>query len=184
MTYCDYIKTITGDQLSLHKEYHDNHYGFPIENDNELFERLMFEINQAGLNWILILKKQHNFRKAFDNYDVNKVAEYGEKDFLRLMNDPGIIRNRLKINAAIENAKIILKISHENGSFRNWLDSKSGVITSLEDWTKLFKKTFKFTGGEIVNEFLMSTGYLPGAHSPECPVYERIKLLKQIYEKK
>ena len=109
MTYCEYINTITGDQLSLHKEYHDNHYGFPIENDDELFERLMFEINQAGLNWILILKKQHNFRKAFDNFNIEKVAGYGEKDFQRLMNDPGIIRNRLKINAAIENAKIILK---------------------------------------------------------------------------
>lgn len=179
MTYCDYIKTITGDQLMLHREYHDNHYGFPIENDNELFERLMFEINQAGLNWILILKKQHNFRKAFDNYNVKIVAEYGEKEFLRLMNDPGIIRNRLKINAAVENAKVILKISNENGSFRKWLDMQSVKNDSLEDWTKLFKKAFKFTGGEIVNEFLMSTGYLPGAHSPECPVFERIKILKQ-----
>ena len=179
MTYCDYINTITGDQLSLHKEYHDNHYGFPIENDNELFERLMFEINQAGLNWILILKKQHNFRKAFDNYDIDKVANYGETEVKRLINDPGIIRNRLKINAAIENAKIILKIRNENGSFRKWLDLHSEKMNSLEEWTKLFKNTFKFTGGEIVNEFLTSTGYLPGAHSPECPVYERIRQIKQ-----
>jgi DNA-3-methyladenine glycosylase I len=179
MTYCEYLATLTGDQLSLHKEYHDNHYGFPIENDDELFERLMFEINQAGLNWILILKKQHNFRKAFDNYNIKKVASYGEKEFLRLMNDQGIIRNRLKINAAIENAKIILKISEESGSFRKWLDSHAENHRNLEDWTKLFKKTFKFTGGEIVNEFLISTGYLPGAHSPDCPVYERIKLLRQ-----
>ena len=179
MTYCEYLATITGDQLSLHKEYHDNHYGFPIENDDELFERLMFEINQAGLNWILILKKQDNFRKAFDNYNIIKVANYGEKEFLRLMNDPGIIRNRLKINSAIENAKIILKIREESGSFRKWLDIHSEKTGSVEEWTKLFKKTFKFTGGEIVNEFLMSTGYLPGAHSPECPVYKRIKLLKK-----
>ena len=179
MTYCDYINTITGDQLSLHKEYHDNHYGFPIVNDNELFERLMFEINQAGLNWILILKKQHNFRKAFDNYDIDKVANYGETEVNRLINDPGIIRNRLKINAAIENAKIILKIRNENGSFRKWLDLHSEKMNSLEEWTKLFKNTFKFTGGEIVNEFLTSTGYLPGAHSPECPVYERIRQIKQ-----
>jgi DNA-3-methyladenine glycosylase I len=179
MTYCEYLTTITGDQLSLHREYHDNHYGFPIENDDELFERLMFEINQAGLNWILILKKQNNFRKAFDNYGIEKVAHYSEKDVLRLMNDPGIIRNRLKINAAIENAKIILSIRQNSGSFRKWLDLHAEKIISLEDWTKLFKKTFKFTGGEIVNEFLMSTGYLPGAHSPQCPVYERIKLIKQ-----
>jgi DNA-3-methyladenine glycosylase I len=179
MTYCDYIITLTGEQLSLHKEYHDNHYGFPIENDDELFERLMFEINQAGLNWILILKKQHDFRKAFDNYKIGKVAGYGEKDLLRLLNDKGIIRNRLKINAAIENAKIILKIRKEFGTFRKWLDNQAEENLSLEEWTKLFKKTFKFTGGEIVKEFLMSTGYLPGAHSPQCPVYERIKLLKQ-----
>ena len=178
MTYCEYINTITGENLSLHKEYHDNHYGFPIDNDDELFERLMFEINQAGLNWILILKKQHNFRKAFDNYSVEKVAAYEEKDFQRLMNDPGIIRNRLKINAAIENARIILRLREENGSFRKWLDFQSESNQSLEEWTKLFRKTFKFTGGEIVNEFLMSTGYLPGAHSPDCPVYERIKLIK------
>lgn len=179
MTYCDYIKTLSGDQLSLHREYHDNHYGFPIKNDNELFERLMFEINQAGLNWILILKKQHNFRKAFDDFRIEKVAEYGEDDFKRLMNDPGIIRNRLKINAAIENARIILRIREESGSLRKWLDMKSSVISSREEWTKLFKKTFRFTGGEIVNEFLMSTGYLPGAHSPDCPVFERIRLLKE-----
>lgn len=178
MTYCDYIATISGELLSLHKEYHDNHYGFPIENDDELFERLMFEINQAGLNWILILKKQHNFRKAFDNFSIEKVAAYGEADFARLMNDPGIIRNRLKINSAIENAKVILRLKDETGSFRKWLDNQSGKNTTLSDWTKLFKKTFKFTGGEIVNEFLMSTGYLPGAHSESCPVYERIKQIK------
>jgi DNA-3-methyladenine glycosylase I len=140
----------------------------------------MFEINQAGLNWILILKKQHNFRKAFDNYKIETVANYGEKDFLRLMNDTGIIRNRLKIGAAIENAKIILRIKNESGSFRKWLDSHSEKTDSLEAWVKLFKKTFKFTGGEIVNEFLVSTGYLPGAHTPDCPVYERINQLKEI----
>jgi DNA-3-methyladenine glycosylase I len=179
MTYCDYITTITGEQFSLHKDYHDNYYGFPIENDDELFERLMFEINQAGLNWILILKKQNNFRRAFDEYSIEKVAAYGEEDFERLMNDAGIIRNRLKINAAVENAKVLIKIRKESGSFRKWLDNHSEKMNSLEEWTKLFKKTFKFTGGEIVNEFLMSTGYLPGAHSPQCPVYERINLIKQ-----
>ena len=184
MTYCDYIKTITGQQLELHKEYHDNHYGFPIDSDDELFERLMFEINQAGLNWILILKKQHNFRKAFDNFNIDIVAGYGENEYKRLMNDEGIIRNRLKINAAIENAKIIQRIRSENGSFRNWLDLNDEKIESLEAWTKLFRKTFKFTGGEIVNEFLMSTGYLPGAHSEDCPVYGKIIRIKEENEKR
>jgi DNA-3-methyladenine glycosylase I len=178
MTYCEYIGTITGDQHQLHKEYHDNHYGFPLKDDDQLFERLMFEINQAGLNWILILKKQHNFRKAFENFNIDKIAEYGEEDIQRLMGDPGIIRNRLKINAAIENARVIQNIRKEEGSFSNWLDKNSLTINSLEEWTKLFKKRFRFTGGEIVNEFLMSTGYLPGAHSPDCPVYERIRKIK------
>ena len=183
MTYCEYINTISGENMVLHKEYHDNHYGFPIEKDDELFERLMFEINQAGLNWILILKKQENFRKAFDNFNPEKVASYGEKDFTRLMNDEGIIRNRLKINAAIENAKIILAMKQEYGSFRKWLDLNDVKKLSLAEWTKLFKKSFKFTGGEIVKEFLMSTGYLPGAHDPKCPVYKRIEKIKQKNEK-
>lgn len=178
MTYCEYIQTIKGETLDLNKDYHDNHYGFPIDDDNELFERLMFEINQAGLNWILILKKQHNFRKAFDNYSIPKVAEYGEKDFNRLMNDAGIIRNRLKINAAIENAGIILKLQKESDSLKKWLQIKALEINTLPEWTKLFKKTFKFTGGEIVNEFLISTGYLPGAHSVDCPVYQKISKIK------
>lgn len=184
MTYCEYIKTISGDLLDLHKQYHDYHYGFPIEGDNELFERLMMEINQAGLNWLLILKKHHNFRKAFHNYQVEKVARYNESDISRLMNDPGIIRNRLKINAAIENAKIILTLRSEFGSFRKWLDINAERVHTLEEWTKLFRKTFKFTGGEIVNEFLMSIGFLPGAHSPDCPVYKQIRKINEAYEKK
>lgn len=179
MTYCEYIQTITGENLKLHKEYHDNHYGFPIAEDNQLFERLMFEINQAGLNWILILKKQNNFRKAFDNFDIAKVAAYKERDFQRLMNDPAIIRNRLKINAAIHNANVIITIRKEYGSFKRWLDFKSEEAGTLEEWTKIFKKTFKFTGGEIVNEFLVSTGYLPGAHSPDCPAFKKINTIKK-----
>jgi DNA-3-methyladenine glycosylase I len=179
MTYCEYILTISGEQLNLHKEYHDNHYGFPLTDDDKLFERLMLEINQAGLNWILILKKQQNFRRAFDDFKVDRVAAYDDKDIERLMNDAGIIRNRLKINTAIENARIIQKISKESGSFCKWLDENSRTRTSLEEWTRLFRKTFKFTGGEIVNEFLMSTGYLPGAHTPDCPAYDRILKMRQ-----
>lgn len=175
MTYCEYINTISGEAQQLHKDYHDNHYGFPVEDDNLLFERLMFEINQAGLNWILILRKQHNFRKAFDGYNVEKVASYTDNDFQRLMNDEGIIRNKLKIKAAIDNANTLLLIRKEYGSFKKWLDIHAASTRTLEDWTKLFRKTFRFTGGEIVNEFLVSTGYLPGAHSPDCPVYKKIQ---------
>ena len=184
MTYCEYITTISGESQRLHRDYHDNHYGFPISDDNELFERLMFEINQAGLNWILILKKQDNFRKAFDNFNIEKVASYGEKETLRLMNDAGIIRNRLKINAAIENAKIILKLKAEHGSFSNWLNIMAADHHTLIEWTKLFKKTFKFTGGEIVNEFMVSISYLPGAHGEDCPAFKKIEKIKKLHEKK
>jgi DNA-3-methyladenine glycosylase I len=160
------------EKKALHKVYHDLHYGFPIHDDNELFCRLVLEINQAGLSWDTILKKQTTFRKAYDNFNVKKVAAYTEADRERLMADPGIIRNRLKVNAAIENAKTILRLQKEHGSFEKWLEIQHPKIK--EEWVKLFKKTFKFTGGEIVNEFLMSTGYLPGAHAVNCAVYKKV----------
>jgi len=167
---------------SLHKNYHDNHYGFPIHDDNELFGRLIMEINQAGLSWETILKKEATFRKAYSNFNIKKVAAYKESDRERLMNDAGIIRNKLKINAAIENAKAILALQKEFGSFENWLEQHHPK--TKEEWVKLFKKTFKFTGGEIVNEFLMSTGYLPGAHAPGCPIYNTVIKKKPLWAKK
>ncbi len=168
MSYCTFVQSITQEKDLIHKNYHDNHYGFPIEEDDELFGRLIMEINQAGLSWTTILNKEQNFRKAYHQFSIKKVARYGEKDFERLMNNAGIIRNRLKINAAIENAKTILSLQKEHGSFKKWIDHHHPK--TKEEWTKLFKKTFKFTGGEIVNEFLMSTGYLPGAHDADCPI--------------
>lgn len=169
-SYCEAILLM--DKDNVHRIYHDNFYGFPIEDDDELFERLVLEINQAGLSWDTILKKQQNFRKAYQNFKIKKVAAFNNKDFERLMNDAGVIRNKLKINAAIENAKTILKIQKEFGSFKNWLDHYHPK--SKEEWVKIFKTTFKFTGGEIVNEFLMSTGYLAGAHNEACPVYKKV----------
>jgi DNA-3-methyladenine glycosylase I len=169
-SYCEAILSM--DKDNVHRIYHDNFYGFPIEDDNELFERLVLEINQAGLSWDTILKKQQNIKKAYKNFNVKKVASFNENDFDRLMNDAGIIRNRLKINAAIENAKTILQIQKEFGSFKNWLDHHHPKMK--EEWVKIFKRTFKFTGGEIVNEFLMSTGYLRGAHIESCGVYKRV----------
>jgi len=176
MSYCGAIDTMQPEERkALHKDYHDNHYGFPIHNDNELFGRLIMEINQAGLSWETILKKEKSFRKAYGNFNIRKVAAYTEADRERLMNDPGIIRNRLKINAAIENAKTILQLQKEFGSFEKWLEHHHPK--TKEEWVKLFKKTFRFTGGEIVNEFLMSIGFLSGAHAPSCPVYKTV--LKQ-----
>jgi DNA-3-methyladenine glycosylase I len=160
---------------ALHQAYHDHAYGFPIETDDELFCRLILEINQAGLSWTTILRKEASFRKAYHQFKIKKVATYTVADVERLMNDAGVIRNRLKILAAIENAKTILAIQKSHGSFRNWLDAHHPL--TKQDWVKLFRKTFRFTGGEIVNEFLMSAGYLPGAHEEACPIYK--KVLKQ-----
>jgi len=172
MSYCQYIAQLPPGQAAWHKTYHDDHYGFPIESDDELFERLVLEINQAGLSWDTILKKQENFRKAYDQFSIAKVAAYGDTDKQRLLGDAGIIRNRLKVDAAIHNAGVILQLQQSHGSFANWLNAQHPL--SKEAWTKLFKKTFRFTGGEIVNEFLMSTGYLPGCHTPDCPIYKKI----------
>ena len=157
---------------ALHKKYHDHHYGFPIHDDHELFGRLIMEINQAGLSWETILKKEESFRAAYDNFNIHKVAAYTEEDRERLLSDPGIIRNKLKVNAAIENAKTIVALQKEFGSFEKWLEHHHPK--ELPEWMKLFKKTFKFTGGEIVNEFLMSIGYLKGSHDENCPVYQEV----------
>ena len=146
------------------------------QDDNLLFERLILEINQAGLSWIRILKKAENFRAAYSRFDIDEIASYDETDRTRLLSDAGIIRNRLKINAAIEKARRIQVLRNEYGSFKGWLDSHHPQ--TLENWTKLFKRTFVFTGGEIVNEFLMSTGYLMGAHEVSCPIYKKVASLR------
>ncbi|MDD2792908.1 MAG: DNA-3-methyladenine glycosylase I [Sediminibacterium sp.] len=172
MSYCNAIEQMPEDRKKLHQAYHDHLYGFPIHDDNELFCRLILEINQAGLSWETILKKEQGFRKAYHNFNIKKIAGYTEADRERLLNDAGIIRNRLKINAAIENAKTILLLQKEYGSFKNWLDQHHPK--SKEAWVGLFKKTFRFTGGEIVNEFLMSIGYLQGAHHPDCKIHRKI----------
>ncbi len=176
-TYCDYVSN--AGKNTVHRAYHDEEYGFPIADDNGLFARLILEINQAGLSWETILKKKDNFFKAYHGFNIKKVAAYKEKDFERLMHDEGIIRNRLKINAAIENARTILALQKEHGSFKNWLNLHHPL--TKEEWVKLFKKNFRFTGGEIVNEFLMSAGYLPGAHSKDCAVYKNILKLKPMW---
>jgi len=181
MSYCSAIEHMPEDKRAIHKAYHDLYYGFPIHNDNELFCRLILEINQAGLSWEIILKKETTFRNAYSNFDIKKVAAYKEADRKRLMADPGIIRNGLKINAAIENAKTILQLQKEFGSFEKWLGQHHPK--SKEEWVKLFKKTFRFTGGEIVNEFLMSIGYLPGAHSEDCSIYKKVLKAKPLWKK-
>ena len=171
MSYCTYCADKS--EENIHKLYHDFHYGFPIEDDDELFGRLILEINQAGLSWETILKKQDNFREAYAQFSIDKVAVFTEEDRERLLANPGIIRNRLKINAAIHNAQQLLQIKAEFGSFKQWLDENHPKTKG--EWTKMFKKTFKFVGGEIVNEFLMSTGYLKGAHDENCRIFEIVE---------
>ena len=180
MSYCTYIEKL--DKDNVHKLYHDNEYGFPLDNDNELFARLVLEINQAGLSWETILKKKDNFYKAFDDFDITKVAKYNDKKVGKLLQDAGIIRNRLKINATIENAKKIVELQKEFGSFKDWIDTHHPL--TKDEWVKLFKKNFRFTGGEIVNEFLVSSGYLAGAHTVDCPMYKKVLKLKPMWMKK
>ncbi|MFW6293484.1 MAG: DNA-3-methyladenine glycosylase I [Spirochaetota bacterium] len=164
------------DRDDPHRVYHDHEYGFPIADDNELFGRLILEINQAGLSWTTILKKQENFRAAYAGYDVAAIARFSETQRARLLADAGIIRNRLKVDAAIHNAARVLELQAEYGSFKAWLDANYPL--TRDEWVKLFRKTFRFTGGEITNEFLLSTGYLRGAHVDTCPVFTRIAALE------
>ena len=159
----------------VHAHYHAREYGFPQRDERELFERLVLEINQAGLSWETILRKREGFRHAYDGFDVDAVAAYGEADVARLLDDAGIIRNRLKVQAAIHNAGVIRGLRGSHGGFAQWLDAHHPRNKAA--WVKLFKQTFRFTGGEITGEFLMSLGYLPGAHRPGCPVQARIEAL-------
>jgi DNA-3-methyladenine glycosylase I len=156
----------------LHGPYHDREYGFPSSDESVLFERLVLEINQAGLSWLTVLQKRASFRAAFAGFEVDRVAAFGEEDVERLLADPGIVRNRQKIAAVIANARRIQELRGSHGSFHQWLEAQHP--RPLEEWTRLFRQTFRFTGGLIVGEFLMSLGYLRGAHEPSCPVYSRI----------
>ena len=169
-SYCKYTRNL--DEKNAHRIYHDTQYGFPIDSDNELFGRLLLEINQAGLSWNTVLNKQENFRKAYSNFTIKTIAKYDDKERTRLLNDADIIRNKLKIDAAIYNAVVIINIQNEVGSFKAWLNNHHPKTKN--EWVKLFRKTFKFTGGEITNEFLMSTGYLKGSHEKSCPIYKDI----------
>lgn len=170
----EYCRIAPGHEF--HGPYHDTEYGFPAREDAVLFERLVLEINQAGLSWLTMLKKRANFHRAFHGFDIDAVAAFGARDRKRLLGDPGIIRNRLKVDAVIENARRLQIIRASHGSFANWLDVHHPLPKAA--WVKLFRDSFRFTGGEIVNEFLMSFGYLRGAHVPSCPVYAKIALLE------
>jgi len=141
------------------------------KNDNDLFGRLLMEISQAGLSWDIVLNKYEGIKKAYSDFDIKKISQYSETDIASLMNNKDIIRHELKIRSAIFNANKILKIQEEFGTFRAWILENNQ--NSIENWTKLFKKNFKFVGKEIVKEFLISNGIIEGAHDKTCPLYTK-----------
>ena len=171
--YSSYCAAIAARKFNVrHKDYHDNFYGFAEKEDNALFGRLLMEINQAGLSWDTVLNKSENIKATYANFDIEQVANFTETDIERLLQNPGIIRMRKKIEAAIYNAQQILLLQQEHGSFNRWIDLQHPQ--KEENWIKCFKTKFKFTGKEITKEFLMGIGYLKGAHVPECPLYDKV----------
>ena len=172
MSYCDYCNDLP--KNDMHRIYHDTVYGQKCKDDQELFGRLILEINQAGLSWSTILKKSESIRSAYANFNIQQIADFDETKIKVLMKDRGIIRHRGKIEAIIYNAQQVLNIQEQHHSFFEWIEEK-GEIT-LEEWIKVFKKSFKFVGKEIVKEFLMGIGCIEGAHEPTCPVYKKLIL--------
>ena len=165
-------------------DYHDKEWGVPLHEDRALFELLILEGAQAGLSWITILKKRQNYRRAFDNFDVNKIAHYGMKDVDRLMGDEGIVRNRLKIEAAIKNARGVISIKEEFGSLDSFLwryvenNSRQNCWKTIDDLptqTKesalmsrdLKRRGFNFVGPTICYAFMQATGMV-NDHTVDC----------------
>jgi len=156
----------------IHGPYHDREYGFPETDETRLFERLALEIMQAGLSWEIVLKKRAGMNEAFHGFAVDRVAAYGECDIARLLADAGIIRNRRKVAAIIENAGRIKALRKSAGGFAQWIEAQHPL--SKDEWVKRFRQTFVFMGGEVVGEFLLSIGYLADAHRESCPIYKTI----------
>ena len=168
----------------LYMQYHDEEWGLPIYDDDKLFEFLILETFQAGLSWITILRKRENFRKAFDNFNYKKIAQYKEQKIKELLNDAGIIRNKLKINATVSNAIAFMKIQDEFGSFskyiwgfvdgkpiiNNWeLQSEIPAKTELSDRISkdLKKRGFKFVGSTVIYAHMQATGMV-NDHITSC----------------
>ncbi|AXG68432.1 DNA-3-methyladenine glycosylase 1 [Kordia sp. SMS9] len=177
----------------LYVAYHDEEWGVPVYDDERLFEFLILETFQAGLSWITILRKRENFRKAFDNFDYKKIAKYNEKKFQSLLEDAGIIRNKLKIKATITNAQAFMKVQEEYGSFATYIwqftDGKPiqnafktmkevPATTELSDKLSkdLKKKGFKFIGSTTIYAHMQATGMV-NDHTTDCFRYDELKNL-------
>lgn len=179
MHYCMYAP-----HDPVHASYHDTEYGFPVRRDSVLFERLVLEINQAGLSWGTILKKRKDFARVYIQYDIKKITHFTEHDIARLMQDATIIRNERKIRAVIRNASVVLDIQQSHGSFSAWIEKNREEMRELGDWVKLFKRHFVFVGPLIVQEFLLSTGILPDAHLASCEVANDVTAQMEVVARK
>ena len=177
-------------ETPIYVDYHDSEWGRPVHDDGKLFEMLILEGMQAGLTWLTVLKKREAFRKAFDGFDPRKVARYGDAKIQKLMANEGIIRNRLKINGAVINAKLFLEIAEERGSFGNFIweyvDGKPitnrrkkiediPATTPISDRISkdLKKMGFKFVGSTIIYAFMQATGMV-NDHLTSCFVYREL----------
>ena len=153
--------------------YHDTEYGFPVEDNNEIFERLMLEAYQAGLSWQLVLNKRDGFNRVFFNFDLKKVAALDNEYLESISQNPDIIRNKLKLNATVHNAKICLQKIDEFGSLLNYFNQLPHAPDELKDCVKIMKKQgFKFIGNLVLEEFFMSIGLNKVKHSKDCFLYD------------
>lgn len=174
----------------LYIEYHDKEWGVPVYDDDSLFEFLILETFQAGLSWITVLKKRENFREAFDSFDYEKITKYGEDKFNELLQNAGIIRNKLKIKATISNAQAFMKVQEEYGSFskyiwefvdgkpiKNAFEKREDVpaTTELSDKISkdLKKRGFKFVGSTVIYAFMQATGMV-NDHTTDCFRYNEV----------
>jgi len=186
----DKIRCSWAGESQIYIDYHDNEWGRPVHDDRKLFEMLILEGMQAGLSWITILKKRENFRAAFDNFDPNKIADYDEVKVQELMQNEGIIRNRLKIQGAITNARLFLEVIEKHGSFDKFIWSYVDyepivghrlhmedvpATTAISDkMSKDLKKMgFKFVGSTIIYAFMQATGMV-NDHIMDCFVYKEM----------
>jgi DNA-3-methyladenine glycosylase I len=182
-----------GDEL--YEAYHDNEWGVPVYDDHTLFEFLILETFQAGLSWITVLRKRENFREAFDDFDYNKIANYPEEKVQELLGNPGIIRNKLKVKAAVTNAQNFIKIQEKYGSFSKYIwDFVGGnpIQNQVEDYKKapttssisnklsadLKKKGFKFVGSTIIYAHMQATGMV-NDHEVSCFRHKEVKQLEK-----
>ncbi len=173
---------LTKDEIYI--EYHDNQWGVPVYDDALLFEMLILESFHTGLSWLLILKKRSNFQRAFDNFDAEKMAKYDETKINQLLNDEGIVRNKLKINGAVTNAKVYLEIKKEWGSFSDyiWSFSNNQIIYNRDNTqedlfalatrvTKDMKKRgMKFVGAVTIQSYLEAVGIINN-HDVNCDLH-------------